>query len=986
MIGGGIFADDLAIGSDNLETMIERCTFIDHIVLGEGEILFQKLVEGELDKRVISIADLDGKTLEISQVPVPDFSDFDLESYYHLTIEGGRSCPFQCSFCSETTQWGTYRVKARDLLASQLDQLSRRYGNNTFFMGDSLMNPYILGFSKELVARGIDVLYDGYLRADKMAADWERAKIWASSGVYRVRLGIESASAEVLKSMVKLTTPEVIAKALKALSNAGIRTTTYWIVGFPGETEQNFEETLDFIRENHRYIYELECHPYYYYPYGQVGSRFQESFSLYPSEVTDVIRFKIWDIVDSNPPRQVKYDRLRRLSALASELGLPNIYTMPDRYYAEERWQRLHPSAREVYEATHRSRALPAPTPNAAAWPRSSASTPLLAYRLDVDGELDGEVLSAALARLIEHNDVLLADLEPGAEDGGSAALAPAAPAVLELAGDADDEAFLSAAAERLAAGLAPLRGASVALARVRAADRPQALLLAVHPRIADGKSLVAFAEDLFRLYRQIEEGRRITLEPRGRGFLEWAAEPVRPAALYDGLAVLPRIRRSSVPPEGMEIAARSEGERAARLALPPALTARIFSDALHECGLKPAELLALAWREAAGAPVDALVDRRSADPGLAGAVGPLAAVAPLPAEPVPAESSSPRRWKERLRALAAPETDGAPEGAGRVLFNGELFVEEPWVENDLWRPAGFVAPLAGPRAGYALEVLPLLRRGGIEIALRFAAAPVPGEPERLAAALGAALERLLARAGRWAAARRYCRLELAGGAAVARLTGEPQAGAWRTLSLAVDAGAVERLAAASGQPAGRVLLAVWSALLSRLGGSEDIVLLADVDMDEGHGMVPLRLRPSWAATGLDWLREVGRKAAGTATLAADALEILASETLSGPEGAPVPSFESGFRYAESGGAAGVSPALEDGLAFWLDVRDRAAGLSATLRYRAAGEELARAAASTWEPFLAELAAAPETPLEQVLENRGESARVRDLAAETFAF
>jgi len=214
------------------------------------------------------------------------------------------------------------------------------------------MNPYIQDFAKELNNRQAKIFYDGYLRADKPVTNRDRTKFWARSGLFRVRLGIESASARVLGAMDKMTTPKVISDVLKSLSSAGVRTTTYWIVGFPGESEEDFQETLDFIEEHHRHIYELEAHPYYYYPYGQVGSRLYQCRSLYPQEVTDIIKFKVWDLVDTEPSREVRYDRLRRLSKLASSLGLPNIYTMAERYQAEDRWHSLYPLAADVYEGT----------------------------------------------------------------------------------------------------------------------------------------------------------------------------------------------------------------------------------------------------------------------------------------------------------------------------------------------------------------------------------------------------------------------------------------------------------------------------------------------------------------------------------------------------------------------------------------------------------------------------------------------------------
>jgi len=358
VMGGGIFADDLALGSDNLTTLVEEYPYVDHIVLGEGETLFLKLLEGDLaHKRVISLSDIQGKSLEMKDVPTPNFTDLDFSNYYHLTIEGARSCPFQCSFCSETIQWGTYRKKPIKALVDQVMQLVERHDNNTFFMGDSLMNPYIQDFARELIDRKAKIFYDGYLRADKPVANRDRAKLWARSGLFRVRLGIESASARVLDTMDKMTTPKVISDALKSLGSAGVRTTTYWIVGFPGETEEDFQETLDFIEEHHHYIYELEAHPYCYYPYGQVGSRLYQCRSIYPQEITDVVKFKVWDVIGVEPAREVRYERLQRLSKLASNLGLPNIYTMAERYQAEDRWHSLYPLAAEVYEGagTHRT-------------------------------------------------------------------------------------------------------------------------------------------------------------------------------------------------------------------------------------------------------------------------------------------------------------------------------------------------------------------------------------------------------------------------------------------------------------------------------------------------------------------------------------------------------------------------------------------------------------------------------------------------------
>lgn len=284
-------------------------------------------------------------------------------------------------------------------------------------MGDSLMNPYIVPFARELLTRNANVLYDGYLRADKPVTHRDWVHEWAQSGLYRVRMGIESAATRVLEAMDKMTTPATISAALKTLASEGIRTTTYWIAGFPGETEEDFCETLEFIREHHRYIYELEAHPYYYYPYGQIGSRLYECYSLYPEEVIDIIKFKVWDICNANPSRGERYERLSRMCKLATDLGLPNIYTLEDRYQAEERWHSLQPLAKEVFEGTRVDRQPAKESVRAALLPGGSSGSPnsdyrsnidsIVSYRVTVGKKLDHAIFSSSLEDLIRYNEAL---------------------------------------------------------------------------------------------------------------------------------------------------------------------------------------------------------------------------------------------------------------------------------------------------------------------------------------------------------------------------------------------------------------------------------------------------------------------------------------------------------------------------------------------------------------------------------------------------
>ena len=136
VMGGGIFSDQLAPGSPNYEFFLGKTPFIDKIIVGEGELLFLKLLKGELPplQRVFTQETLNEQTMDIAAAVVPDFSDFELAYYSSLAAYTSRSCPYQCGFCAETVNWGRYRQKSPGQVLRELTQLFETYGSQLFLM------------------------------------------------------------------------------------------------------------------------------------------------------------------------------------------------------------------------------------------------------------------------------------------------------------------------------------------------------------------------------------------------------------------------------------------------------------------------------------------------------------------------------------------------------------------------------------------------------------------------------------------------------------------------------------------------------------------------------------------------------------------------------------------------------------------------------------------------------------------------------------
>lgn len=350
VMGGTMFADSHAVGSPNYEIILQETKdYIDKIIIGQGETLFLKLLEGKLpeSQRVFILNDMkDVKRLDFPEIDLPDYSDFDVKSYPYLPITGSASCPFKCSFCNSTLYWGNFRAKKPEQTVREMVALYEKYGCQLFFMTDSSINPIINKLARELLKVDISLYYDGYFRPDKLSANIEYAMNWRRSGFYRARLGVETGSQRILDLMKKKETVEQIKASLAGLAFAGIKTTTYWVTGHPEETEEDFQQTLRLLEEAKDDIWQAEPAPFMYQYSGQVNSSEWESMRelVYPENATEMILEKTWTL-NCPPLREEAYKRNQRFVMRCKELGIPNPYNIQEHFKADERWKRLHPNA-----------------------------------------------------------------------------------------------------------------------------------------------------------------------------------------------------------------------------------------------------------------------------------------------------------------------------------------------------------------------------------------------------------------------------------------------------------------------------------------------------------------------------------------------------------------------------------------------------------------------------------------------------------------
>lgn len=199
----------------------------------------------------------------LDKIPFADYSPFDLGKYTKnlLPISTSRGCINRCSFCSESPHWVRYRRRSAQNIFEEIRyQMKRLPEVDAFWFNDSLINGDIDTLNKLcnlLIKSDIKIKWGGQAMIRKeMTIDLLR-KI-KLSGCNLISYGIESGSNKVLKLMRKGYPAELAEKVVRDASDAGINVIFNIIVGFPGETENEFKETKDFVSRCKNYATHIE--------------------------------------------------------------------------------------------------------------------------------------------------------------------------------------------------------------------------------------------------------------------------------------------------------------------------------------------------------------------------------------------------------------------------------------------------------------------------------------------------------------------------------------------------------------------------------------------------------------------------------------------------------------------------------------------------------------------------------------------------------
>jgi radical SAM superfamily enzyme YgiQ (UPF0313 family) len=234
-------------------------------IQGEGEQAFPLLLDHLAESRPLSglpglylrgrgLQGERGFALDLDSLPLPEPGLFPTAAYegedFWVPVQTRRGCPMRCSYCStEIIEGSLIRrrspQKLVQWLARWVEAGFRRFQfvDNTFNLPPSYAETLCATLAE--APQGIAwrcILYPGNLE-ERLVRAMGRA------GCEEVSLGFESGCDEILRGMNKRFRKQQVRQAARMLSDQGISTMGFLMLGAPGETRHSVEESLDFVSD-----------------------------------------------------------------------------------------------------------------------------------------------------------------------------------------------------------------------------------------------------------------------------------------------------------------------------------------------------------------------------------------------------------------------------------------------------------------------------------------------------------------------------------------------------------------------------------------------------------------------------------------------------------------------------------------------------------------------------------------------------------------
>ncbi len=257
----------------------------DVIAFGEGELTMLEVVRHfeqsssmDLD-HIPGIAFLDKNNAvqttterafitDLDELPMPARQKIDWQHYFDIwrkhhgysmvTMSTMRGCPYACKWCSRAVYGRSYRRRSAEKVVEELAYLRQHYDFDQIWYVDDVFtvnHKWLRAFAEEVKKRDLVIPYEAISRADRM--NEEVVQLLRDTGCMRIWIGAESGSQKILDAMERMTEVQKVTEMVKLSQQNGIEAGNFIMLGYPGETESDIQETLRFLKDANPDVFTL---------------------------------------------------------------------------------------------------------------------------------------------------------------------------------------------------------------------------------------------------------------------------------------------------------------------------------------------------------------------------------------------------------------------------------------------------------------------------------------------------------------------------------------------------------------------------------------------------------------------------------------------------------------------------------------------------------------------------------------------------------
>jgi len=258
------------------QTLLEHPE-IDYVVVGEGEqamaSLASCLAKGETSQAAAQIpgvaCKINGETVKtppqfinnLDEVPFPARHLLPMRMYHrelsYLTVKPvdtmsvHRGCPYRCAYCETRELWGSAcRAFSPQRVIDEIKYMTETYGTKgIYFVGDNftINKRRTSELCRLIKSNKVDLKWTCETRADLI--NKELLSEMKSAGCQTMFFGVESGSPRIQQKLNKGIDLKDVVKAFELCRQAGIQTVTSFMLGIPGETLDDMNETFNFSKK-----------------------------------------------------------------------------------------------------------------------------------------------------------------------------------------------------------------------------------------------------------------------------------------------------------------------------------------------------------------------------------------------------------------------------------------------------------------------------------------------------------------------------------------------------------------------------------------------------------------------------------------------------------------------------------------------------------------------------------------------------------------